>query len=336
VVTFAGVRRALADKRIAVPLQLLAVVVLLGALAWAARDVWPDAAPRLRSADPVDLGIALGVLAGYYLLFVLGWMWILRAFGVRLPYVPALQAEMLSMLAKYVPGGIWTPAARVYAARRFGVKDTPVVLASILLEAGLSALAGVAVFVVGLLLVTDVDAPLLPLLVFSAIVGTLVHPRVFQPLARRLLRPFGASDVPPLRARTVFGLLAFYAATWPLGGLALFFIIRSVGGDPSVASIPFLGGVTAVGAIVSVLVVFAPSGLGVREATVYGLILAVTSEGVALGAIVLNRLAITVVEAVLLLVGALLWRTGRRATVEERPAGEPSRPAPEAVLRSPP
>ena len=43
----------------------------------------------------------------------------------------------------------------------------------------------------------------------------------------------------------------------------------------------------------------------------YGLLLAVVGEAVALGAIVLNRLAITLVEAVLLLVGVLLLRRRR-------------------------
>src|SRR3712207_8538957 len=49
----------------------------------------------------------------------------------------------------------------------------------------------------------------------------------------------------------------------------------------------------SVGAIVAVLSIIAPSGLGVREGSMYGLMLAVVSEGVALGATILNRLAIT-------------------------------------------
>ena len=49
------------------------------------------------------------------------------------------------------------------------------------------------------------------------------------------------------------------------------------------------------------LAVFAPSGLGVREGATYGLLLAVVSPAAALGAVVLNRLAITLVEALLLL-----------------------------------
>jgi uncharacterized membrane protein YbhN (UPF0104 family) len=52
----------------------------------------------------------------------------------------------------------------------------------------------------------------------------------------------------------------------------------------------------------------APSGLGVREASMYGLLLAIASPGVALGTTVLNRLAITLVEVVLLGFGILAWR----------------------------
>ena len=307
-------RKLLRDKRVYVTLELIGLAILLGALAWALRDVWAEAAPLLRHADLGDVAIATAIVAVYYLVFVLGWLRILAAYGIRIPYRYALQAEMLSMLAKYIPGGVWTPTARVVALRRFGVKDTPVVLASILLEAGLSALAGVGVFVVGLAIIGGGDdAPLLPLVAFAVLVAFLLYPPVFAAVARKLLRPFGASEVVPLPARTAFQLLGFYALTWPLGGAALFFMLRALGGDPSVAEIPYLGGVSAVGAIVAVLAVFAPSGLGVREASMYGLLLAVTTEAIALGATVLNRLAITLVEALLVLVGAILIRRGHRS-----------------------
>jgi glycosyltransferase 2 family protein len=296
------------NRRFVVGAQLVALAALVGSLAYAVRDVWPEAAPRLRAADPVDLGLACLVLAAYYVVFVAGWRHILASLGIRISFRVALQSEMVSMLAKYVPGGVWTPAARVLALRRFGVADTPIVLASIALEAMLSALAGVLVFIVSLALVDSVDAPLAPLLAFGGACAVIVHPRVFRPLASRLLRPFGATEMPALRYRTTLGLLGFYAVTWPLGGVALFFLLRAVGGDPAISSIPFLGGTSAVGAIVAVLAVFAPSGLGVREASMYGLLLAVVSDGVALGATLLNRLAITLVEAALLLFAAVAWR----------------------------
>lgn len=57
----------------------------------------------------------------------------------------------------------------------------------------------------------------------------------------------------------------------------------------------------------------------------YGLLLAVASDAVALGATVLNRLAITIVEAALLLVGALLIK--RRPELTGPPPLAPARAA---------
>lgn len=308
-------------RRLVVVLQVVFVGVLLGFLAWAVRDTWSEALPRLRDADPVELGIACVILAVYYLMFVLGWQWILRALGIRTSYPVALQSEMASMLAKYIPGGIWTPAARVFWLRKAGgVDKTSVVVASILLEAGLSAVAGVLVLVCSLPFVSGWDAPIWPVVLFGAAVAGLLHPRVYRVVARVAFRPFGAAEPPALSWRTMLGLLAFYSASWVVGGVALLFLIRSVGGDAGLETAPYLGGTAAVGAIVAVLSVLAPSGLGVREASMYGLMLAVTSAPVALGATVLNRLAITLVEAVLLGVGVLAWRSGRGRRLDEAAA----------------
>ena len=297
-------------RRLLAVLQLGFVVLTLGFFGWAFRGTVADAAPRLRDASLVDVALACAFLALYYLLFVLGWMWILWELRIRTSYPVALQAEMASMLAKYVPGGIWTPAARVLWLRRAGgVGQTSVVVASILLEAGLSAVAGVLVLLCALPWAGDVDAPLLPLVALGAGIVGLLHPRVFRAVAGRAFKPFGGAAPPALRWRTMLGLVAFYSGTWVVGGIALLFLVRAVGGDARFTDAPYLGGTAAVGAIVAVLSILAPSGLGVREASMYGLLLAIATPAVALGATVLNRLAITLVEAALLAAGVLLWRS---------------------------
>jgi uncharacterized membrane protein YbhN (UPF0104 family) len=286
-------------------------------------STWHGAYPRLRHAQIPYLFAASAAIAAYYLVFVFGWQAILRQFGVRLPYLASLRAEMLSLLAKYVPGGVWTPAARVIAARRYGVDDTTLVLTSIALEAGLSAISGVLVLLVGLLLVGPVSATIWPVALFGALLVVLVHPRVFAVWSRRLVRIFGVEDAPPvLSLRATLALLLYYCGTWVLGGVGFWCIIRSVA-HPPLESIPFLGGVSAVGAIVSVLVVFAPSGLGVREASTYALILAVASRDAALGAVVLNRLVITAVEGILL-AAAAAWPDRSAPEVAAEPEPEPS------------
>jgi glycosyltransferase 2 family protein len=307
-------------RRAWIAAQVLFVAAVLAFLGFALGDAWADAAPRLRDADLLDLAIATILLAVYYCLFVVGWQWILHALRIRVSYSVALQAEMASMLAKYVPGGVWTPAARVVWLRKTGTQaPTPLVVSSILLEAGLSAVSGVLVFAAGALFVGDIEAPLIPLAVFTVVVALLLHPRVFRWIAVRVFRPFGGIELPPLRWSVLLGLLVYYSFSWIVGGAAFLFLVRSVGGTAGAESIVYLGGTAAVGAIVAVLSVIAPSGLGVREGAMYALVLTVASSGVALGAVVLNRIAITVVEAALLLVGTVLWRR-RRAALRTAPS----------------
>ena len=301
-------RFASAHPRSVVAAQFVLFAVFFVSVIWAVRGSFHDAADDLRNADPVMFGLACVAVAAYYLLFVLGWMRILADWDIRLSYPAALRAEMVSMLAKYIPGGVWTPAARVVAAKRAGVTDGALVAASMLLEAGISAVAGVIVFVVSLAWVKGVDAPLAPLLAFGVVVAVLLHPNVFRPLASKVLRRLGYDELPPLRGATMLILLVFYSGTWIVGGTGLWLLLRSVGAHPGITSIVFLGGVSAVGAIVAILAFFAPSGLGPREASMYGLILAVAGPGAALGATLLNRVAITIVELLLLVVGGLLLR----------------------------
>jgi hypothetical protein len=306
-----------ARPRLVKGIQLVLLLATLAFCIWAVRNEWSKAVPLLENASGAYVALSFAVVAVYYLVFILGWIRMLEAWGIKVPYHVALQAEMVSMLAKYLPGGVWTPAARALALRRYGgVTDTPTVLASILVEAGLSAISGVIVFVISLAWVRDVNAPLLPLIGFAVLLTALLHPRVFRPLSNGLLKPFGAHNIEPLPFPLTLGLLLFYCGTWLIGGFAVYFMLRALGAEVGLETIPFLGGVSAVGAIVSVLAVFVPSGLGAREASMYGLLLAVTDRATALGVTLVNRLAITLIEVLLFGIGLVSWRLMSRQRVE--------------------
>lgn len=319
--------RAHPRQRAALELSLLAI--FLGLLVWGIRGALHSALKDLSNANLVWFALACAAVAAYYLVFVIGWMKILADWGVHISYPTSLNAEIVSMLAKYVPGGVWTPAARVVAMRRAGVTDASLVTAAMLVEAGLSAVAGVLLFAISLVWVHGVEGPVIPIGVFGIVIAVLLYPRIFHALAARFLRRLGYRELPPLRASTVGGLLVFYAGTWIIGGIGLWLLLRSVGAHTSVPTIVFLGGTSAVGAIVAVLAFFTPSGLGAREGSMYGLMLAVTTSGAALSATLLNRVAITAVELLLLLVGALvLRRTERRGSRAASRASGAAEPAP--------
>ena len=275
----------------------------------------PRLVPRRRpttcaTPNPVLFVLACVAVAAYYLLFVLGWMRILADWDIHLSYPAALRAEMVSMLAKYVPGGVWTPAARVVAARRAGVTDGALVTASMLLEAGISAVAGVIVFVVSLAWVKGVDAPIAPLVAFGVVVAVLLHPRVFRPLASKVLRRLGYHELPPLRGATMLILLVFYSGTWIVGGTGLW-LLAALGRRASERLDDRLPRRRRRGRCDRRRARRSSrrraSARARRRCT--ALMLAVAGQGAALGATVLNRVAITLVEVLLLVVGGLLLRS---------------------------
>jgi hypothetical protein len=300
-------------KRLILVLQIVLLASMLVFLTIEVRSSWGDLRPRLEEMSLGHVFAAGGILASYYLIFVIGWVIILRALGMRIGYADAVGAEMLSMLAKYIPGGVWTPAARVVAAKRLGLPPGPV-LASVGYEAGLSAIAGVIVFALSLPHAPHVSlpVPLWTIIGFAVLLVVLLHPRIYGPLADRLLKRLGDEPIPRLPMRSTFGVLLFYGVTWLLGGLALRQMALAFGADVPLSAIAYLGGASALGAIVAVLVVFAPSGLGVREGAVYALLLAYMDHATALVVVALNRLLLTAVEA-LLLAGVTAFRRLRRA-----------------------
>ena len=108
-------------RRLLGAVQLVLLAAFFISLGWALRHQLHAAAHDLDNANLVLFALGCAALGGYYLVFVVGWMRILAEWGIELSYPAALRAEMISMLAKYIPGGVWTPAARVVAARRAGI-----------------------------------------------------------------------------------------------------------------------------------------------------------------------------------------------------------------------
>jgi uncharacterized membrane protein YbhN (UPF0104 family) len=287
-----------------IALQAVAVLVIAVLFGRQLVHSWHEIRPRLASLHYGWLLAGLATITLYYLLFIVGWRMVLRAFGQPISYRQAVLADIVSMLAKYVPGGVWTPAARVLMCRRYGLPAGPV-LASVGYEAGLSAIAGVIVFLASLSVHDSVKTPV-PIWTLAA--GALVllvalHPRIYGPIADRVLRRLGNEPIPRLPIGRALLILAYYAATWVLSGISLVCLIRAIEPISFRNETLYIAGVGAIGAIVTVLAFFTPSGLGAREGAMFALLTPVISDGGALMTVVLSRVVITVSE-LLILAGA--------------------------------
>ncbi len=275
-------------------------LIIFGFLVLTVANQWGELKEEGVRFDLIWLLPAFAVLLLFYLMSALGWDLLLRFLGNRLDPLRAQVAWGQPMLARYVPGSVLYVLARLVLSERAGVPRR-LTLASIVYEQALGAAA--ATGIASYFLISHPDLQGQPwrwavLLVVPAAI-TVLHPRVFGPLANRLLSAFGRDPLPatiPLRGILV--MLAYYAITWSVCGVGVFFVARSVF-DVSFSEIATVGSAQAFGYVAALVTLVAPAGLGVRDtAFAWAVKAALPGQSFAIGATIAIavRAALTVTE----------------------------------------
>lgn len=237
---------------------------------------------------------------------------LLRSFCKPPPLRALLAANWVAPLGKYIPGKVASVAGLIMLLRARGVSGTVVGSVAVIRQVlGVT----VALILAGPLLIWQPVRSQLPLawlwcglLVAGGI--AVLHPKVLGPVTGWLLRRVGRpplARVPRLREYVVPMLWA--TLTWTLFGTSIWLTARAVGPVPA-AHLPVFISAGALAAVVGFLAVFAPAGLGVREAVLLIVLDQAIGPDAALTA-VLSRLLMTLVDISLAGLGALLLRSQR-------------------------
>ena len=210
---------------------------------------------------------AFVVLPVFYVLSALGWDLILRCLGHRVGVGQAQVAWGQPMLARYVPGSVLYVLGRVLLSERLGVPRRTTV-ASIAYEQAISATSAVIFGAYFFIAHPDLEGQPLRFAVLLLIPAAiaLLHPRVFGPLADRLLRAFGREPLPAvISMRGIAGLLGFYLLNWVVMAIGTYCVARSVS-DVSIDEVLTVGSAQALGYVAALATLVAPAGLGIRDA----------------------------------------------------------------------
>src|SRR4029077_6743887 len=175
------------------------------------------------------------------------------------------------------------------------------------------------------------------LLIPAAIV--LLDPRIFGPLANRVLKAFGRDPLPgvmPLRG--VIALTAFYSLNWVVVAFGIYCVARSVTYVPF-DDILLVGSAQAIGYFAALVTLVAPAGLGVRDAALAWAVKAAVGGSFALGSLIAIAVRGVMTVGELLYVGAVTL-LGRRegwsvATGILHPSPEEQEAGPEGGGHSP-
>jgi hypothetical protein len=199
-----------------------------------------------------------------------------------------------SQLGKYLPGSVWHYAGRIGLARSRGVPARATV-ASLVIELAASVVAAglFAAFVLPLVFAVPLAIAILVCLVALA---TGHAERLFDPLlrlARRVITVPSTNLKPGLR--TVPLIAALYLPVWALYGAAFWLTGRAMFDIP-LADLGYYSAAFALGWLAGIVVIFAPGGIGVREAVLAGLLAPRVGETEAIVIAGASRLLLTAVD----------------------------------------
>ena len=251
---------------------------------------------------------------------VLVWRVLLRrTTGIGLSVKQSLIACGLSWMGRYVPGKVWYVAGKAVLSAP-AAEDRGRVAATATLETLLVQLTGCLLGLAVLpLLFRDSAQPQAALwLVFGlfCVAGlAALYPPLLMSVANPLLRRLKQEPLDlrvPYRSMLLF--LLPYAAVWLVYGAGVYATLRAVHPVP-LHQLPVIASGFAASAVVGFVSLFAPAGLGVREA-VFGSVLAATqwAPGGIIVSVCLTRLVLTAAEAVFAASAlALRMGSGRRA-----------------------
>jgi hypothetical protein len=226
------------------------------------------------------------------------WVVILRSLGAR---NVRMQRSLIYVYAKawlgrYIPGTAPWILGKIYFASEHGIAKQKLGVSS-LLEGGLQIVT-MLVFSLALLVfdrrldVLGSGFKLLMLLV--AVAGIIVlAPSVYNRLvnfAYKLLRHKSIDAENLATGRTIAQGASLYLIDAVINGLSLFFIAKGVDPSLSYQNLIFAMGAASLAGAVSMLAVFAPSGLGVREGIQLVLFSLIMPKELALVVTIITRL----------------------------------------------
>lgn len=273
---------------------------------------WEDVRAYEWTLRPGWLALSALVFFAFYILQAWAWWLLLLSFDLRVPVRWAAASWGQSILARYVPGNVFMLLGRALSSQRRGL-EVRRVSAAMVYEQALAFCA--ALVTLGLLFPFWEYRPGLTALSLLGIPVLLVllHPRVFVPLAGRVLRLLGRGGLDAeLGFGRVLALLCYYVAAWFVAGLACWSLARALT-EAGADLLPTVTVAFAFAFVVGMVAFVFPGGLGVREAVLAGALGGALGGGVALAWAVLLRLLQIAVEVVFVGLVTLVERRSERS-----------------------
>lgn len=251
------------------------------------------------------------------------WHYITILNNSQISYTNAIIAYLYSILGKYIPGKVFMLGARLVYYEKEGAKMRKVTIC-FFIENVLTLLGATLLFIVSLFFFPNdllsgyryITWVLITMFFIS------IHPKILNSFLRLIEKITKKSELQiPMTYWQMLKLVLLFVANWMVVGVGFYILVCSIFPLP-IGTALYTAGIFALAAIIGILSIFSPSGLGVREGIiVLGLSVIMPPQYAVIVSIV-SRLWATIPELVLVGIAFIYSKLVLRINKEKKKENE--------------
>ncbi len=293
-------------------LKIIFGVLVVVFLAWYFRKNWDEFSEKIMS---VNIGIFIVSMLFYFVYKITLaslWHYITKINGCSIRYEKAVTSYLYSILGKYIPGKVFMLAARLTYYKE---EEAPLskVTVCFFIENVCTLLGAAMLFIVSLFFFPNElleNYKWLTLLLIAAFF-VCIHPKIINFVLRLIGKIFKKNLEIPMKYSQMLKVVLLFIGNWLIVGFGFFILTKSIYPAVEWSQMLYCAGIWGVSAIMGILAIFAPSGLGVRAGIIVAGLMLIMPQSDAMVISVVSRLWQTIPELLLVAMAFVYSRIRR-------------------------
>lgn len=284
-------------------------VLVVVFLAWYFWKNWDEFSEKIMN---VNIGIFIVSMLFYFVYKITLaslWHYITKINGCSIKYEKAVTSYLYSILGKYIPGKVFMLAARLTYYKE---EDAPLskVTVCFFIENVCTLLGAAMLFIVSLFFFPNELLENYKWLTLLLIVAFFVciHPKIINFVLRLIGKIFKKNLEIPMKYSQMLKVVLLFIGNWLIVGFGFFILTKSIYPAVEWSQLLYCAGIWGVSAIMGILAIFAPSGLGVREGIIVAGLMLIMPQSDAMVISVVSRLWQTIPELLLVVMAFVYSR----------------------------
>lgn len=255
----------------------------------------------------LSFGLSMVFYFAYKLSLACLWHYITVLNNCSISIKKAVRVYLYSILGKYIPGKVFMLAARLPAYSRENVPARKPTVC-FFIENVCTLLGAAFLFLISLAFFPNdiLNKYMWFVVIFIVAFFVCINPKIINFFLARLGKLIKKDDITiPMNYIQMVKVVLLFVANWFIVGIGFYLLINSIYQIP-VSQMLYVGGIFGLSAIIGIISLFAPSGIGVREGIIVaGLVLIMPKEYAVIISVV-SRLWVTVAELILIFIAFVI------------------------------